>query len=278
MKNKLGILIAGASIAGSLLVAGTAFAAGPQGIYGPQNQGQGQGQMWGGRQGGPEMGGMRPGVFGSVTAISGDTLTVQSKGFGRNASSTPATTYTVDASSATVFKDNATSTLSSVAVGDTVMVQGTVSGDSVTATTIRDGLVPQMGGMPGRGGMGGHASSTPPYIPQGNGEPVVGGSVTAISGSTLTITNQAGATYTIDASSAAVSDKGATSTVSSIAVGDNVVVQGSVNGSSVTASSIIDQGAQKGGSGTMMHTGMGAIGGNIIGAIGGFFKHIFGFF
>ena len=87
---------------------------------------------------------VRPGVTGTVSAISGTTLTVTSKkmerGMNKAGTSTPAAsvTYTVDASNATVTKNNTTSTLSAIAVGDTIMVQGTVSGTNVTATTIRD--------------------------------------------------------------------------------------------------------------------------------------------
>ena len=37
----------------------------------------------------------------------------------------------------------------------------------------------------------------------------------------------------------------ATSSISAIASGDNVIVQGTVNGTAVTASSVIDQGASR---------------------------------
>ena len=105
------------------------------------------------------------------------------------------TVYTVDATNAKIYKGSATTTVSvsGIAAGDTVMVQGTVSGTNVAATVIRDGIGGMMGiqpGMPGKG-FGHGASSTPSTTPiiQGNGEPVVGGSVTAISGTTLTVTN-----------------------------------------------------------------------------------------
>ena len=149
------------------------------------------------------------------------------------------------------------------------MVQGTVSGDSVTATKINDGVVPQ---MQGNGAGSGALASL-----QGNGEPVVGGSVTAISGDTLTVTNKSNVTYTIDASNATVIVKNATSSVAGISNGDNVIVQGTVNGTSVTASSVIDQGAAPASSGS--GTGAPARGiGDVFGAIGGFFQHLFGFF
>ena len=256
MKINIKTLITGSAVLGSLLVAGTALAAGP---------GFGHGGMMG----------RVPGVFGTVSAINGSTITVNSKGFGPNAT---ATTYTVDGTNATVTKNGAASSVGNIAIGDIIMVQGTVSGTNVTATTIRDGM-PQ--GMPGRG-WGPHASTTPkvaPYVPQGNGEPVVGGSVTAIDGTTLTITNKAGVTYTADASNAAVSIKGATSTVSSIATGDSVVVQGTVNGTSITASSIIDSGAAPSNSANSSAPGPRPGGfGAFLGGIGSFFKHIFGFF
>jgi hypothetical protein len=258
-------------MAAGLLVAVPAFA--------QSTQGAGPGS-WGGR--GSAVAGQRaPGVFGTVTAISGSTITLSSKGFGRNASSTSAVaaTYTVDASSATVMKGGATSAVSAIAVGDTLMVQGAVSGTSVTATKISDGL-PK--GMPqGMQGVRGMASSTRPAMAsiQGNGEPVVGGSVTAISGDTLTVTNKSNVTYSVDATNATIIKMGATSTVSSIATGDNVIAQGSVNGNSVTASSVIDQGAAK----TPPSSGSGSgpaprgVAG-VFGAIGGFFQHLFGFF
>lgn len=90
-----------------------------------------------------------PGVFGTVTAIDGSSITVQSRGFGQNAQQT---TYAIDASSATITKNNATASLSNIAVGDTVMIQGTITGTNVAAATIRDG-------MPERGAGGTQDSS-----------------------------------------------------------------------------------------------------------------------
>ena len=76
------------------------------------------------------------GVFGTVSAISGTTLTVTSNA--QNGGT--ATTYIVDASSATVTKSGTASSVSAIAVGDTIMVRGTVSGTNVTAKTIMDGM------------------------------------------------------------------------------------------------------------------------------------------
>ena len=160
------------------------------------------------------------GVFGTVSAISGTTLTVTSNA--QNGGT--ATTYIVDASSATVTKSGTASSVSAIAIGDTVAVQGTVNGTSVTATSIRDGVM--TGGMRGNG----------------NG---VFGTVSAISGTTLTVTSNAqnggtATTYIVDASSATVTKAGATSTLSAIAVGDTVMIQGTVSGTSITATTIND--------------------------------------
>ena len=268
---------------------------------------------WGGHSGGGMPGGrmgMQPGVFGTVTAINGTTLTVsgkQGRPFGAPPSSNtsgtqtqtapttpvaPATViYTVDAANATVRKNNATSTVASIAVGDTVVVRGTVSGTSVTATSIIDGVMPMRGGNGSHGGpgmgMGSMGSSTRstsmPVSPiTGNGQPAIAGSVSAISGNTLTVTNKSNVTYTVDVTNAKIVQGQTTVTVSNVAVGDNVIVQGAVSGTSVTASSVIDQKAGQQGmapSGTTGGQGGQApvARGGIFGAIGSFFSHIFGF-
>jgi hypothetical protein len=240
-----------------------------------------------------------PGVFGTVTAVdtNAGTLTVTATAHSsrpmpeQKTTVTPSATttvYTVNASNAQIYKGSATTTvsLSSVAAGDTVMVQGTVSGTSVTATVIRDGVGGMMKqpGVGGGKGFGHGASSTPSTTPiiQGNGEPVVGGSVTAISGATLTVTNASNVTYTINAASSTIVKNGTSTAIGTIAVGDTVIVQGTVSGTSVTASSIIDQGTRganassTNASSSQSHGGGFGFGG-FFGAIGGFFQHLFGF-
>jgi hypothetical protein len=215
----------------------------------------------------------RPTVVGTVSAISGTNLTVTSKNWAKPGT-TPAagTTYTVNATNATVTKAGAVSSVSAIAVGDMVMIQGTVSGTNVTATKINDGVMNHLGQKPKTGTIS-HA----PII-TGNGQPVIGGSVTAISGSTLTVTNKSNVTYTVDATNAVIEKGNATSTISNIATGDNVVVQGTVNGTSVTASSVIDQGATPTQPNNSASTTPEHRGGGIFSAIGGFFSHLFGFF
>jgi hypothetical protein len=241
-----------------------------------------------GANGGMRRGGMPFGILGTVSATNGDSISVAAKA-APSTSSTTATTYTVDATNAKIYKGSPTSTVSvgSIAVGDTIMVQGTVSGTNVIATVIRDGALGTVGRpsmMPGEKGIGGRGSvsSTKPVSPiAGNGEPVVGGAVTAVSGTSITVTNASNVTYTINAASSTIVKNGTSSAIGNIAVGDTLIVQGTVNGSSVTASSIIDQGvhptigsstAPKGDGGA----GAGGFGG-FFGSIGGFFKHLFGF-
>jgi hypothetical protein len=217
--------------------------------------------------------GPAPAVVGSVTAINGTMLTLQT--WRRPGSANAAgTIYTVDAANAEVFDKGATSTVAGIAPGDMVSVQGTANGTNITATVIRYG----MNGAFGRRGAA-NGSTTPPF--RGNGEPIVGGSVTAISGTTLTITNVSNVTYAVNAASSTVVLHGTTSTLASIAVGDNVMVQGVVNGTSITASMILDQGNMNHASVTPNvnrphgHGGFDPFG--FFGAIGGFFKHLFGF-
>jgi hypothetical protein len=216
-----------------------------------------------------QMGMHAPGVFGTVASISGNSLTVTGKvGLG----GTAGTTYTVDATNATVTKNGSSSSVSNIAVGDTVMVAGTVSGTNVTATAIRDGM-PQ--------GKGPGAASALNSTIKGNGQPVIGGAVTALNGSILTVTNKSNVTYTVDATNATVTVAGAASSVGSVNIGDNVIVQGTVNGSSVTASSVVDQGAaQTATANTNTTTGTPAphMGGGFMGMFGGLFQRLFGFF
>lgn len=207
--------------------------------------------------GGPRM---RPAVFGTVASVSGSSFTVTVPARG----DTNASTYTVNASGATVVKGGANASLADISVGDHVVVVGTTTGSTVTASRVMDGKGMVPFGAEGSGIV--HAG----LAFAGNGEPVVGGTVTAVSGSTLTVKNAAGATYTVDASGAAVTNGHATSTLSSLAVDDHVLVQGAVNGSNVTASSVLVTGTN---ASTTNENGHG-----FFHAMGRFFVRLFGFF
>jgi len=171
--------------------------------------------------------GTPPAAAGSVTAVSGNTITVKDKRTG--------TSFTVDATGATIQKFTrpasgttptakptpTTISVSGILVGDNVTVQGTVSGTNITATKIMDGM------MMGRGGFGRKG-------PHG-----AMGTVSAVNGNTITLTGKNGTAYTIDASSAKVK-KVSDSSVSNIAVGDTLEVSGSTSGSTITATNIVD--------------------------------------
>ena len=86
------------------------------------------------------------GVHGTVSAISGTVLTVESVHPKSNATST----FTVDASNATVMKIGsstkpASSTVASIVTGDSVTVLGSISGQTIKAKMIIDGPIPMWG-------------------------------------------------------------------------------------------------------------------------------------
>lgn len=111
--------------------------------------------------------------------------------------------------------------------------------------------------------------------PAGNGQPVIGGKVTAVSGNIVTVTNKSNVTYTIDATNATVTKAGiATATITNVAVGDSIVAQGAINGTSMTAASVLDQGTTPSVSGSSQPEKRGGM----MNSIGGFFSHLFGFF
>ena len=213
-KKYISLIVALATF-GSLALAVPVFAQGQTNQPGAQNGGRfGRGMMNG-----------TPNIVGKVTAISGNTITVSSTN--KDESSTTTTkTFTVDATNAKITKNNTTGTIASITVGDTVAVQGTVSGTNVVAVNIRDGVVGQE--QRDENGMG------------------INGTVASISGTTLTVTSKAkpnggtAITYTVNASSATVTKNGVSSSVSSIAVGDTVRVKGTVSGTNVTAKTIMD--------------------------------------
>lgn len=229
------------------------------------------------------MGMMGRGIVGTVASVSGNTLTVTSKQWTKPASGATDTTgaptqttvtYTVDATNATVTKNGAASSVSGIAVNDTVMIQGTISGENVTAKTIRDGVMQRPTGA-GQD-QNGKGQKQPTILNPGNGQPVVAGSVvTNDNSSVITITNKSGVSYTINTTSSTKIQKGQSNvTISSVSVGDNLIVQGTVSGNIVTASTILDQGATPAASatGTTKPQSHG-----FFGMIGNFFSKLFGF-
>src|SRR5581483_12201451 len=76
-------------------------------------------------------------------------------------------------------------------------------------------------------------SQTPHHAPLGGD-----GVVSSISGTTIVMgeeSDEGGASYTVDASKATVTNNGAAATLADIKVGDKIFVQGTVSGTSVSA-------------------------------------------
>lgn len=211
----------------------------------------------------------RHGVFGTVTAVSGNNITLTETDIRTKA----VTTFTIDASGAKVLKDGTSSTVAAITVGDSIMVEGTVTGTTVKATTIRDGKATERLGdkMEKHGD---RPATPPPPVVTGNGQPVVGGKITAINGSSFTMTNSSNVAYTVDASAAVVAINNTKSTLSALTVGNSVVVQGAVNGSAITASSIRSSGVKPATAGTSSHASAPR---GFFGGIGAFFGKLFGF-
>ena len=215
-------------------------------------------------------------IFGTVTSISGNTIMVsglqklpeREQSSGSTPTLPTTVTYTVDASNAKITKAGVAGTIASVLVGDKVSVAGTVNGTNIVATNIYDGLMMKRG----KGDDSNGPKNMPTTFPiTGNGQPIVAGSISSIAGNTITITNKSGVSYTVDVSNAKIVQGQTLSTVSILKVGDNVVIQGSVTGTSVVASSVLDGGSSTTtGTTTVKHKGF-------FGTIGSFFSSIFGF-
>ncbi len=109
---------------------------------------------------------------------------------------------------------NESASVTSISVGDSVALQGTVSGSNVDATKIYAVTIPQSAN---------------------NGS--IRGTVTAVSGDTITILATGGTTYTVDTSDADFKGhKNNDEDISDIDVGETIVVQGDVDGDSIDAS------------------------------------------
>ncbi|MFA5996501.1 MAG: hypothetical protein WC790_02150 [Candidatus Paceibacterota bacterium] len=162
--------------------------------------------------------GRGPGIGGTITAIQGSTITITDK--------RDAKTYTIDASGAAMKKMSigtapVTETLADLAVGEMIMARGAVSGTSVTATEVIEGDFRFDGTRPMQ-----------------SNRPGVIGTVTAVQGSTITVTNMDGTVHTVDASEAIV-EKHVSSSLSDITVGARINAMGDISGTSVKAKVIV---------------------------------------
>lgn len=127
----------GAGLAGIASAQGIGTASNASSTMPHIHMGMGHGMMDDGPDGMKGDHGRGHGVMGTVTAVSGTTITITGK---------DGKTYTIDASSAQIGKIE-TITAGDVHVGDTLGVEGTLSGTNVTAKHIMDGI-PSMGKAP----------------------------------------------------------------------------------------------------------------------------------
>lgn len=150
-------------------------------------------------------------IEGSVTAISGTTLTVQGS---RGA------VYTVNASGASIFgHENVTIPLNSIKVGDKVSVTGTLSGSTIVAYKVKD-----------KSDMTGKVSQT-----------FKAGIVTAINGAAVTIGNfgTTGTTTFVTNSSTKYKVNGNVASSSALTLGSHVLVLGSTTAGSTSVNASV---------------------------------------
>jgi hypothetical protein len=107
----------------------------------------GQGFPGGNASGTPEFGfNGRNGLFGTVTALDGSSLTLETMARG-NASSTD--TYTVTLTDTTIYsQDQTAGTISNVVVGSKVMVSGTIDANAKTATATKIDVITKTPSQP----------------------------------------------------------------------------------------------------------------------------------
>ena len=178
----------------------------------------------------------RPGTFGTISSISGSTLTVKGA---------DGTITNVNTTSATTVTKSATGSLSDVKVGDHVNVNGTGTSTEIAAQRVTDSgnTAPTngpAGGGPGGGGGFGNGGP-PPNGGNGSGTNTfagASGTVKSISGSTITLETSTGTTVTATTSASTTVSITTQSTVSALAVGDQVAVVGTAGNNAVTATSI----------------------------------------
>lgn len=215
---------------------------------------------------------------GVVTSVGINTIMVQAK----QGTSTTAT-FTVDVTNAKIFKDKATTTIASILVNDTVLVLGPVTGTSVVATAVYDGKLPvviEKIKEERQEVRKDRRDDRRADRMMGSG---VAGIVSAISGNTISVigrmgTSTATTTYAVDATNAKFYKDKATTTIASIVVGDKVLVEGTVSGTSVTATAIYDGKLPLNGKalGAQAEIANGE-GKGFMGKVSGFFKNLFRF-
>jgi hypothetical protein len=185
--------------------------------------------------------GGRPGTVGTITSISGNTLTVKSAATNTNVDVTASDTTRVTAST--------TVPVSAIVDGDRIVVTGSASGTTVSATAITD-LGSSTGSAP-NGGPGGNAG------PAGDGGGVgtgpgnrsgglTSGTVTGTTSGAITISVADGTTTTVQISPSTLVTKNVESSVGALEIGDSVRVSGTAATDGSVAATSISEGATAG--------------------------------
>jgi len=232
------------------------------------------------------------GISGTVSSVSGNTLTVSivtrkdmrdsevrstttrqdlgtssrpefNKDMRPQLATSTTVVYTVDATNAKIFSGRSTTTVSGIVAGDMVFVQGQTTAQNVVANLIlvEKAKTPKQDNKDNKN-----------VTIQGDGQPVVAGTISAISTSTLTVKNNSNVVYTVDLTNAKLFQDNKVASSSDLTVGDEVVVQGTINGTSITASTVIDQNGKGGKDAGKPESKKG-----FFGNLGGFFSKLFGF-
>jgi hypothetical protein len=149
----------------------------------------------------------RQSYLGVITAKTDTTLTILSANN---------TTYTVNlAQNANIWVNkNKQTNLSGFVVGDNVMVQGTLSANTISAKNL-----------------------IAIHLPVGT----IVGKITVVNGNTLTVLGTDNKTYTVLTANAKIKAKGGEdSSMKNLVVGDNVIVKGDLSGTTLTAETVTE--------------------------------------
>jgi hypothetical protein len=150
-------------------------------------------------------------VTGTVASVSGSVITLTAKNGG---------SYAVNAASAKIMKSGAAVDVSTIQAGDLLMARGTLSGLSMTATTIVDGVVQKP------------VNTTEQKTEANKGTHRVMGAISAINGTSLTLTLPARQGQTVvsqtvqTGGSTTVTKDKAAATFADLATGQNVMITG----------------------------------------------------
>jgi hypothetical protein len=198
------------------------------------------------------------GTVGTLQSIDGSTLTVATFGRGgNNGANSGGGTTTVVTGGSTKFYKTVSGALSDIKVGDRVTANGTPDGTTaLTAARITDtGTMNALGGPaggPGGGGRranangngNGNGNGTPPSTAPGATRPdpnsFANGTVKSISGTTLTVADNNGATKTVNTNGTTAISVLKTVSINDLQTGQAIVVRGTTNSDgTVTATDVV---------------------------------------